>query len=190
MPVRGSDQDGFLMVELVVATIVLSIALLGLMAGYDSAFVSIHKANQKSAAAALANAQLELYASLPFAQIGLDETRTDAVGDSTGPSYDSLYATNPILASDGSYVNGVVEPDGTFNDVKWNCGTSDYNCLPIQTRTGSDGHTYRVETFIRDVVEGTSDISFKVRNVWVIVRDPSQAGDPELLELHTAFSDS
>lgn len=189
MPVRGSDQDGFLLVELVVATIVLSIALLGLMAGYDSAFVSIRKANQKSAAAALANVQLELYASLPFAQIGLDEAQTDAIGDSTSPSYDSLYATNPILASDGSYVNGVVEPDGTFNDVKWSCGSTS-NCLPVQTLTGSDGRTYRVETFIRDVVEGTSDISFKVRNVWVIVRDPSQSGDPELLQLHTAFSDS
>lgn len=187
MPVRGSDQDGFLMVELVVATIVLSIALLALMAGYDSAFVSIRKANQKSAAAALANAQLELYASLPYASIGLDEATTDAVGDSTNAAYDALYATNSILASDGSLVNGVVEPDGTFNDVKvTGCGTAP-NCLPVQTLTGSDGHSYRVETFIRDVTEQTSNISWSTRNVWVIVRDPSQSGDPELLELHTAF---
>lgn len=187
MPVRGSDQDGFLLVEMVVATIVLSIALLALMAGYDSAFVSIRKANQKSSAATLANAQLELYASLPYASIGLDEGTTDALGDSTNVAYDSLYATNSILASDGSVVNGAPEPDGTFNDVKiTGCGSTP-NCLPVQTLTGSDGRSYRVETFIRDVTEQTSNISWATRNVWVIVRDPSQGGDPELLELHTAF---
>ena len=187
MPVRGSEQDGFLLVELVAAMVVLSIALLGLMAGYDSAFVSINKANQKSAAAALANAQLELYASLPYAQIGLDEATTDAIGDSTNAAYDSLYATNPVLASDGSMVNGSLDPDGTFNDVKiTGCGTG-ANCLPIQTVTGSDHHTYRVETYIRDVTEQTSNISWSTRNVWVVVRDPSQSGDPELLQLHTAF---
>lgn len=191
MPVRGSDQDGFLLVELTAAMVILAIALLALMAGYDSAFVSIRKANQKSAAAALANAQLETYASLPYAQIGLDEATTDAVGDSTNAAYDSLYATNPILASDGSMVNGVVEPDGTFNDIKiTGCGGTTPpppSCLPIQTETGSDGRSYRVETFVRDITEQTSNISWTTRNVWVIVRDPSQSGDPELLQLHTAF---
>jgi type II secretory pathway pseudopilin PulG len=189
MPVRGSEQEGFLLVELVVATIVLSIALLALMAGYDSAFVSIRKANQKSSAATLANAQLELYASLPYAKIGLDQTTTNNVGDSTNPAYDSLYATNPILVGDSGVLNGVPyhNPDGVVNEVTVSgCGTA-ANCLPIQTLAGSDGHTYRVETFVRDVSEQTSNISWKTRNVWVIVRDPSQTGDPQLLELHTAF---
>jgi type II secretory pathway pseudopilin PulG len=189
MPVRGSDQDGFLLVELVVATIVLSIALLALMAGYDSAFVSIRKASQKSAAAALANAQLELYASLPYAQIGLDQATTDDVGDSTSPDYDSLYATNALLAGDSGVLNGVPyhDPDGVVNEVTISgCGTA-ASCLPIQTLAGSDGHSYRVETFVRDVTEQTSNISWATRNVWVIVRDPSKPGDPQLLQLHTAF---
>jgi hypothetical protein len=174
---------------MVVATIVLSIALLALMAGYDSAFVSIRKADQKSAAAALANAQLELYASLPYDQIGLDQTTTDDVGDSTSADYDSLYSTNAILVGDSGVLNGVPyhNPDGVVNEVTIDgCGTA-ANCLPIQTLTGSDGHSYRVETFVRDITEETSNISWKTRNVWVIVRDPSQSGDPELLELHTAF---
>jgi type II secretory pathway pseudopilin PulG len=189
MPVRGSDQDGFLLVEMVVATIVLSIALLALMAGYDSAFVSIRKASQKSAAATLANAQLELYASLPYASIGLDQTTTEDLGDSTSPDYDALYDGNAILTGDSGVLNGVPyhNPDGVVNEVTIDgCGTA-ANCLPIQMLTGSDGHTYRVETFVRDVTEQTSNISWKTRNVWVIVRDPSKPGDPELLELHTAF---
>lgn len=183
MPVRGSDQDGFLLVELLAATVVLSIALLALMAGYDSAFVSIRKANQKSAAAALANTQLELYASLPYAQIGLDQTATTDAGS------DSLYDGNAVLVGDSGVLNGVPyhNPDGVVNEVTIDgCGT-DPNCLPIQTLTGSDGRTYRVETFVRDVTEQTSNISWQTRNVWVVVRDPSQSGDPELLELHTAF---
>ncbi|HVU76967.1 MAG TPA: type II secretion system protein [Gaiellaceae bacterium] len=191
MPVRGSDQDGFLMVELIVATVVLSIALLALMAGYDTAFFSVRKANQKSAAATLANAQLELYSSLPYNSIGLDQTTTNDVGDSTNAAYDSLYATNSILDGESGVRDGVPyhDPDGVVNEVEIpSCGTAP-SCQPIQTLTGSDGRTYRVETFIRDVTEGTSDISFQIRNVWVLVRDPSAAGEPVLVSLHTAFND-
>jgi type II secretory pathway pseudopilin PulG len=191
MPVRGSDQDGFLMVELIVATVVLSIALLALMAGYDTAFFSVRKANQKSAAAALANAQLELYSSLPYGSIGLDQATTNAIGDSTNAAYDSLYATNSILDGESGVRDGVPyhDPDGVVNEVKIpSCGTG-ANCQPVQTLTGSDGRSYRVETFVRDVTEGTSDISFQIRNVWVIVRDPDASGEPELVSLHTAFND-
>lgn len=188
---RARAEDGFLLIEVVAAIAIISIALLALMAGYDSAFLSLHRSNQQSVAATLANGQLELYRSLPYASIGLDATTTANVGDSTNPLYDSLYATNSIL--DGTWstdpVTGdpVQAPSGTVNDVTVSsCGT-DPNCLPIQTVTGPDGREYRIETFVRDDVSTSSNIRWTTRDVAVIVRDPNTAGDPELLTLESGF---
>jgi type II secretory pathway component PulJ len=55
---RLRDEGGFLMIEVTAAMAILSIALMALMAGYDSAFISLHKSSQKATAATLANQQL------------------------------------------------------------------------------------------------------------------------------------
>jgi len=72
------------MVELLAAMFILTIALLALMAGYSSAFVSLHSASNKSTAATLADNQLELYSSLPYDSVGLDQAtlQTTQTGDS------------------------------------------------------------------------------------------------------------
>jgi type II secretory pathway pseudopilin PulG len=187
---RARAEGGFLMIELSVAMVILSIALLALMAGYDSAFVSLHNASQKATASKLGNQQLELYTALPYNSIGLDTTTTDAVGNPTDPAYDSLYATSDLLTGDlvTDPDTGVVtqEPSGTVNDVEIDgCGSS-ANCLPIQNVTGSDGRRYRVETFIRDEANSPS-IRWTERVVTVIVRDASKTSLPELVEISTAF---
>jgi prepilin-type N-terminal cleavage/methylation domain-containing protein len=190
MTPRAREEDGFGMIELLAAIMILSIALLALMAGYDSAFVSLHSSAQKSTAVTLGNGQLELYRSLPYASVGLDDTTTQAVGASTNPSYDSRYATNALLDGDWSTdpVTGLLvqAPSGTVNDVTFTgCGSSP-QCLPIQTVTGSDGHHYRLETFIRDRPNSTG-IRWTERVVTVIVRDASLSALPEIVRISTAF---
>jgi len=187
---RVGEERGFLMIEVVVAMVVLSIALMALMAGYDSAFVSLHNSDRKAVAGKLADTQLELYNALPFSSIGLDQATTDAVGDSSNPSYDASYATNGLLAGDWvtDPVTGDVtqEPSGTVNDVEIaSCGTAP-NCLPIQVVPGSDGHHYRIETYIRDEPNSTG-IRWTERDVTVVVRDADSAGMPELVRMSTAF---
>jgi Tfp pilus assembly protein PilV len=190
MPTRAREEDGFLMIELVTAMVVLAIALLALMAGYDSAFVSLHKAASKATAAKLANSQLELYSAVPFDSIGLDQATTDAVGDSSNGAYDSLYTTNDLLAGDWvtDPVTGVQtqEPSGTVNDVEISgCGSTP-DCLPVQTVTGPDGHSYRIETYIRDRANSPG-IRWTERVVTVVVQDAGTAGDPEIVRMTTAF---
>lgn len=192
MPSRFSvrDESGFMVIELSVSIVILTIALLAIMAGYDSAFVSLHKANRESTATKLANQQLELYSALTFDSIGLDHSTTSAVGNSAGPDYDALYTTNDLLAGDfvTDPVTGVVTqlPSGTVNDVViMGCGSAP-NCLPIQTVTASDGHRYRIETFIRDR-PNSPGITWTERDVTVLVRDAQAAGEPELVRLSTAF---
>jgi hypothetical protein len=172
MNLRGREGQG--VIELVVAVTMLTIALLALVAGYDTAAVSIHNSAKKTVASSLADAQLELYSSLPFASIGLDATTLTNVKTPGNGSYDATYV------SDENALNAATSgTDATITS----CGTA-ANCLPVQTVTGTDGKSYRLETFVRSILSfGT----WTERFVTVIVRDPSVSGSPELLRLTTGF---
>ena len=182
MLARLRAEEGFGLIELMVAVTVMTIALLALAAGYDSAFVSLHRSSQKTVANALADRQLDLYRAVPFGSIGLDATATS--------SADSLYSSNSIL--DGDWVTDPVtgvqtqDPSGVVNDVTISGCGSTANCLPVQTITGSDGRSYRVESFVRDQANSTG-IRWTERVVWVVVRDAAASGKPEILRLSTAF---
>lgn len=166
---RLRKDDGFMLVELLVASVVLSIALLALMAVYDSSFISLHKAAQKTAAATLAQNQLELFSALSYDSIGLD------AGSLTAAQGDSTYTRDEagLTPSGGS--------DVTLTDA-----CSETQCLPVQTLTGSDRRSYTVETFIRDV--GDLGYSGRLeRLVSVIVRDPNSAGSPIVAQQSSAY---
>lgn len=181
---RLAAEDGFGLIELMAALVVLTIALLALAAGYDEAFVSLHQASQKTVAADLADRQIELYRALPYDSVGLDPTATSAAAS------DTLYAGDAILAGDWvtDPVTGVQtqQPSGTVNDVTFAACGSTANCLPIQTVTGSDKRSYRIETFVRDRLNNTGTRWYE-RVVTVIVQDASVAADPEILRMTTAF---
>jgi type II secretory pathway pseudopilin PulG len=185
------DERGFLMIEVIAAIVILTIALLALMAGYDSAFISLHKASQKATAATLANQQLELYRSLPYNSIGLDQTTTQNIGDSNNSAYDETYATNSLLAGDWvpdptDPSQQIQQPSGTVNEVTVNgCGTA-ANCEPVQTVLGADGRNYRIETYIRDRPNNTA-ITWPERVVTVIVQDADSSDLTEILRAETAF---
>ncbi len=160
-----------MMVELLVASFVLAVALLALMAGYDSAFLSLHKAAGESAGATLANNQLELYSSLSYSAIGLDTTTLSSVEASN-----STY-----VSDDGSLTDSANATDHTING----CGSSS-QCQPVQTMTGTDGKSYTVETFVRDLA-GVSYAGRSERMVTVPVRDPNTTGTPEVARMSAAF---
>jgi len=166
---RLRNSDGFMLVELLVASVVLSVALLALMAVYDSSFLSLHKAAQKTAAATLAQNQLELYSALSYTDVGLDASSlTAAKADSTYSADESS-----LTPSGGS-------------DVSLASSCSATQCLPIQTMTGSDRRSYRVETFIRDV-DSLGYSGRPERVVSVIVRDPSTTGMPIVAVQSSAY---
>jgi len=167
MSVRARDEDGFGLVELLMAMVIVSVALLALMAAYDQAFFSLHSSAKTSSAALLANNQLELYGSLPYASIGLDAS-----------TLASVKASDTVYTADESSLSGTAGTDVTISG----CGASP-QCLPVQTLTGSDGKSYRLETFVRDVT--VSSVTERV--VTVIARAASVAGSPQIVTLSTAF---
>ncbi|TMM15139.1 MAG: hypothetical protein E6F98_02615 [Actinobacteria bacterium] len=169
---RLRSEEGFGIVELVVATVVLTVALLALMAAYDEAFVSLHKSARTSSAATLAETQLELYGALPFASIGLSSTKLTAAAS------DTYYGTDEAALS----------PTGT-DVTNPSCDTTSAQCLPVQASVkGSDGKNYRIETFVRDVTQTvTSGWTTPERVVTVVVRDPNTSGTPEVYTVTAAF---
>jgi type II secretory pathway pseudopilin PulG len=169
MRTRLRNSDGFMLVELLVASVVLSMALLALMAVYDSSFMSLHKAAQKTAAATLAQNQLELYSALSYTDVGLDPT-----------SLTTAKANSTYSADENS-----LSPSGG-TDVSLSSACSETQCLPIQTLTGNDRRSYTVETFVRDIDDlGYSGRPERVVNV--IVRDPSTTGTPIVAEQSSAY---
>lgn len=166
------EEDGFTLVEVLIAIFVLSVAVLALMASYDQAFFSLHSSAKTSSAALVAENQLELYAALPYDSVGLDSTAllTAQSGDAT---YSSDEDDLPVSGTDVAIAG---------------CGTS-AECTPVQTVTGSDGHSYKLETFVRLVVNRTNDdgSTWSEKVVTVVVRDQSESGSPKVVTVQTAF---
>jgi hypothetical protein len=157
------------MVELIAATLVLSIALLALIGAYSFGYFSIRSAGTTSAAGLLANNQLELYAAIPYSSIGLDAATLTSV-----KSTDATYST------DESGLTG----SGTDVTIS-GCGSTP-QCSPVQTLTGPDHKSYKLETFIR-LLANPSISTRSEKVVTVIVRNASVSGSPKVVTVQTAF---
>jgi Tfp pilus assembly protein PilV len=173
---RLRDEAGMGLVELTIAMFMLTVALLALAAGYESAAISVHNADKKTVAAKLAASQVELYQSLKVSNIGLDST-----------TLSNIQASGSAVTGAATYVSdeAALTPTGTDHTIA-SCGTS-AQCSPIQDVTGPENHPYRIETFIRDVANSGASGTWKERYVTVIVRDRAATGNPLLFSETSAF---
>lgn len=158
-------------IELMVSIVLITVALLAMMAAYMGAFASLHSSGQTSSAGLLAENQLELYASMPYSSVGLDSTTLTTV-KSSDANYSTDEATLPC--------SGATCTDVTISG----CGTS-AQCSPVQTLTGADHHTYKLETFIRAITPTGS--TWPERVITVFVRDKTRSGMPIVFKEQTAF---
>ncbi|MDX6479862.1 MAG: hypothetical protein QOG85_372 [Gaiellaceae bacterium] len=169
MEKRVHSEDGFLMIELITAILILTIALLALIGAYSLGYFAIGSSAKTSAAGLLANNQLELYSSLPYASIGLDAT--------------TLTSTK---ASDATYTSDETALPVSGTDVTISgCGSS-AQCLPVQTLTGPDNKSYKVETFIR-LLTNPNATGRSEKVVTVVVRAASVSGTPKVVQFQTAY---
>jgi type II secretory pathway pseudopilin PulG len=164
---RATGEEGFGLVELLIATTMLTIAIGALLAVFVSSAVSLRRAGQKGTALTLADTQMEKYRTQTFTAVRIDGTVIPTSGTYvTGNSEDSTIppSTNQALAG----ANG----DDT-------CPTTDEPpaCLPVQNVTGPDGHAYRIETFV-NYVNNDSTLSIRtpasdltLKRVTIVVRD-------------------
>ncbi|HEY4413044.1 MAG TPA: hypothetical protein VGN06_08605, partial [Gaiellaceae bacterium] len=143
-----------------------------------------HSSARKTAAATLAESQLELYSALyssqsAFSSIGLSSSLV-----TTAKASDAYYSTD----------ESSLTPSSTTEVTNASCTTTVPQCMPVQTNVvGTDGKKYRIETFVRDVSQTLTCTTTPPcpttteRDVTVIVRDPNVSGSPKVYTVTAAF---
>lgn len=133
---RLRREDGFMLVELVIAMAVLTIGILALVGAYSAGYASLNRASSTSSASVLADSQMERFRALQYAAIQLNTT------------CGATCAQDSTYTSDSAY-NSTAQVTG--------CTSTGSACLSTQTKTGPDGKSYRVDTFIRYSCPITTD---------------------------------
>jgi Tfp pilus assembly protein PilV len=145
---RLRSEEGFGILELMIAMVMLNIGILAIVAAFNSGGLALQRASQASTAAVLADSQMELYRALNYTAITLESVSASAAAANT------VYAAD--AANDGSTV------------VPATCASSAANnCNAMRTVTGPDDVSYRVDTYIHYV---TPTSGRQLKRVVVVVR--------------------
>jgi type II secretory pathway pseudopilin PulG len=173
-----TSEDGFGLVELLIAMVILQVALLALVGAFGAGSVALVRASKANTAQALANQQLELYRSMTYDPIGLNTAAAPTTG---------MYVADTAVCPAGqSPVCGNTGPRNNPNTSPWSCtaasGTASVSlyysanginpCLAHRPVTGAgspDGKDYYVDTYIKLTASTTTQRSYK--QISVVVRD-------------------
>jgi Tfp pilus assembly protein PilV len=162
--VRARSEEGFGLIELLMAMTMLNIGILAIVAAFNSGAIALRRASHISTASALADQQMEGYRALLYSQIGFDTSQISGL--------DSIYKCDSVLGS--SCPNTVTTcasstcADGTVPTLT--CGTAS-TCLPQRTTsvsTSPDGYPYRIDSYI---VFKTQTSGRQLKQITVVVRD-------------------
>jgi type II secretory pathway pseudopilin PulG len=163
---RLRSNEGFGLVELIIAMVILNIGLLALLSAIVSGQTALRRASHTSTAAALADAQIELYRAITYSAIALDPSTIP----STSPyTTDSAYSATQVTAT----CSGPA--------------ASNPQCNASRLLTGPDHVSYRVDTYI--TVRPATSIMRETKLVTVVVRDGSSLSRTYLRQ-STAFDAS
>jgi len=143
---RLRNQQGFALIEMLVAIVVINVGLLAILLALNSGMVTLRRSAETSTAAALADQQLERFRARSYSAIYLDTT--------------SLAATDTTYQTDSAY---------SASQVTQTCSPLVAACTPSQTVTGPDGRSYRVDTYVVSVVPSGG---LAVKQITVVVRKP------------------
>lgn len=147
------DEGGFGLVELLIAMTILAVGILALFAMFESGIRSIKRASTVTTAGALADREMENFRAIRYDSIGLPE---DLVAAAAAP-----------YSSDAAYEASATDRVGLAA-----CGTSPCTTkVPVQTLTGADGESYRVDTYVTWDSVGTGRT---VKLVTIVVRDADE----------------
>jgi prepilin-type N-terminal cleavage/methylation domain-containing protein len=165
------DEGGFSLLEMLIAIVILSIAILALVSVFTAAAISLHRSAQRGTAVTLAESQMEIYRTLSFTGIRIDGTLVPTSG--TDPYVSGNSADANIPPSTGQALAGQNGDDACPS------ATLPAACLPVQTVTGPDSRSYTIDTYV-DYVNNDATLSIRtpaaglnLKRVTVVVRDPA-----------------
>lgn len=152
MIARLRNQQGFALIEMLAAIVLINIGLLAILLALNSGMVTLRRSAETSTASAIADQQLERFRARAFSAIYLDSTL--------------LAATDSTYQADSAY---------SASQVSGTCSPLVAACTPSQSVTGPNGRTYRVDTYVVSVVPAGGAA---VKQITVVVRKP---GNPATL---------
>lgn len=177
---RLRNEQGFGLVELLIAMTVMNVALLAVVAAFTSGTVEVTRASQITTATTVADAQMEAYRAMTYRDIGLDLSAATVAALPASYTSDVACAnsgTSTTCAADGvaSTLTGPTGSDDCTDVNGWYPDT--LPCTPSRTISGSgspDGRSYRIDTFVALLPEIDSDTTTARRSrkqVTIVVRD-------------------
>ena len=172
MRARLRSQEGFGLIELLMAMVMLNIGILAIVAAYQTGTFALNRASKISTASALADQQMELFRAVKYDAIALDSSSLGSV--------DNTYKCDSALGSSC--------PNSTSGETTTTCSSPLANqCLPSRSVTGADRKPYRVDTYVT-LTTPSSARSLKV--VTVVVRDSQKLSARPLARLSSTFDQS
>ena len=175
---RAQSEEGFGLIELLIAMVILQIALLAIVGAFGAGSAALGRAAKITTASALADQQMELYRAMPYDAIGLD-----TAGAPTSGMYVSDTTVCPAAQSPVCGNSGPVNNTGTST---WSCtaasGSTSVStyfsadninpCVAHRSVTGAtspDSRSYYVDTYVKYGALAANERPSK--QVTVVVRD-------------------
>jgi Tfp pilus assembly protein PilV len=146
------DQQGFGLIELLMAMIILNVGILAIVASFNAGMITLSRASRITTAAVLGDQQMELYRAIKYDSIRLASATIPGVAPyTTDPAYSASQVVTPACAGP-SYPN---------------------ECIASRVATGADSKSYRVDTYIIQMTpgEGQPNEGRPVKLVTIVVRD-------------------
>lgn len=154
MNLRLRREEGFGLIEMLIAMVVLNIGILALVAAFQAGAISLRRASHITTASAIADSQMELYRALVYNQLVLDSTQLALV--------DNNYKCDTALSG-----------CSTSPEVTGTCSTVDANaCNPSRlVNTIGDKYSYRIDSYI---LYDTPPSGRQEKKITVVVRDNAE----------------
>ena len=147
---RLRREDGFGLIELITALVILNVAIFAMFAMFNAGVLSIARASRTTTASILAEKQMELYRSLSYTDVGLH------IGEISSSSTDTTHTSDADWISQAAQVSVA------------GCNASLDRCKAIRTDvSGPDSHLYRIDTYVHTT---TPTSGRAVKQVTVAVR--------------------
>ncbi|HEY8644280.1 MAG TPA: type II secretion system protein [Gaiellaceae bacterium] len=181
-----TSEEGFGLIELMMAMVILQIALLALVGAFGSGSAALGRASRANNAQALANQQMELYRSMTYDAIGLNATAAPTTGRYVADTAVCVAGLSPVCGNTFPRNNANINNPWSCTAASGSTSVSFFYsanginpCVADRIVSGAgspDGQTYYVDTYIKMIPATAAQRTYK--QVSVIVRD-----GPHSLEL-------
>ena len=164
---RLRSEEGFGLIELMIATLIMNVSLLALLAAFTTGITTGKRSARIATASTLADMQLELYRALTYSAIAIDPSSIPGPG--TTYRSDSAYNATQITATCSGSVS------------------TNPQCNAMRTVTGLDHGTYEIDTYI---VTMTPSNGRALKKVTVVIRDTKNVTVAGLVRRSSLFDQS